>query len=269
MKKFTYIYIVLVYKNHKDLQSFFKTLDTPNAKVIVVNSFYDENSKNLIEEIALQNNADFINLPNKGYGFGNDTGLKYALNNYDFDFAIVNNADIEIKKFNAAKIATYSKDAIYAPKIKTKSNKDQNPFIINYSSVFRYIYYQGCKKQSNALKYFPILINGVIRRVFNLFINSLRLNHLKIYSFHGSFFLIGKEALEKIYPLYLHEMFLYQEEHYLARKAYLNNVNTYFIPQDIEIKHFEDGSIDFNNQVLGKHMSDSYIIYYEFFNNLK
>lgn len=266
MEKYSFIYIILVYKNHKDLENFFKKLNTPNCKVIVVNSYYDDSSKNTISKIAEINNADFIDIPNKGYGYGNDIGLKYALDHYDFDFAIVNNADVEILNFNTNKVKGYSKNAIYAPKIRTLSNKDQNPFIINYNKYLRYIFYLGCKKQSKILKYIPIIINGIVRRLFNLFVFTFNLNHLKIYSFHGSFFLIGKEALEKLYPLYLHDMFLYQEEHYLARRASLNKIRTYFIPKDIEIKHFEDGSIDFNNVKLNEYLDKSYMIYFEYFN---
>lgn len=266
MEKYTFIYIILVYKNHIDLENFFKKFNAPNSKVIVVNSYFDDFSKEKISKIAELNNADFIDIPNKGYGYGNDTGLKYALDNYDFDFAIVNNADVEIIKFDTNKVKLYNKDAIYAPKIRTLSNKDQNPFIINYNHWLRYIYYLGCKKQSKILKYFPIILNGIVRRIFNAIVYTLKLNYLKIYSFHGSFFLIGKEALEKLYPLYLHNMFLYQEEHYLARRAQLKNVNTYFIPQDVEIKHFEDGSVDFSNSKLNEYMDESYMIYFEYFN---
>ena len=61
-------------------------------------------------------------------------------------------------------------------------------------------------------------------------------------------------------------MFLYQEEHFLARKAYLKKVKTYYIPFDVEVKHFEDGSQDFNNKTLDKYSDESYIKYFKYFN---
>lgn len=266
MIKYTYIHIVLVYRNHVDLEIFMKNIKSLDFKVIVVNSFYDNTSRTLIEDIAVENNADFINIPNKGYGFGNDLGIKYALDNYDFDFLIINNADVEVLKFDYEKVKLYSKQFIYAPQIKTIKLKDQNPFIISYSKLFRFLYYTGCKKRSRILKLSTIIINGLVRRIFNFFVKIFRLNYLRIYSCHGSFFLIGKEAVVKLYPLYLHQMFLFQEEHFLARKAFLNSVKIYYVPSDIQIKHYEDGSVDFSNGVLNRYQDESYIMYYEFFN---
>lgn len=43
--KYDFIFIVLVYRNTKDLKDFFDSYNLANSKVIVVNSFYDKESE--------------------------------------------------------------------------------------------------------------------------------------------------------------------------------------------------------------------------------
>ena len=58
---YDFVFVVLVYRNTKDLEDFFTSLKTPNAKVVVVNSFYDDDSRAKFEAVALAHNADFLN----------------------------------------------------------------------------------------------------------------------------------------------------------------------------------------------------------------
>ena len=63
--KYDFIFIVLVYRNTKDLKDFFDSYNLANSKVIVVNSFYDKESECEFKNIAEANNADFLSVPNK------------------------------------------------------------------------------------------------------------------------------------------------------------------------------------------------------------
>lgn len=263
---FDFVFIILTYKNYNDLQFFLENNRISNSKIIVVNSFFDEKSKSIFEEISKKYEADFINIENKGYGYSNNIGVKYAVENYDFKFLIISNPDVEIKKFNKAFLLSQDKKSIFAPKIKTLRNKHQNPFIINYSFFFRWLYYMAVKYQLYSVKYFIYAVNGLVRRLFIILVHIFKLKKTRIYSSHGSFFIIGSEALKKMMPLYYEQMFLYQEEHFLARKAYLKEVKTYYIPFDVEVKHFEDGSQDFNNKTLDKYSDETYIKYFKYFN---
>ena len=68
---FDFVFVVLVYRNTQDLKDFFSSLNIPNSKVVVVNSFYNDETKSEFEQIAIDNGADFLNVENKGYGYGN------------------------------------------------------------------------------------------------------------------------------------------------------------------------------------------------------
>lgn len=41
-----------------------------------------------------------MNVENKGYSYGNNRGIEYCHNNYEYDYIIISNPDIIIKKFD-------------------------------------------------------------------------------------------------------------------------------------------------------------------------
>ena len=98
LNKFDFVFVVLTYRNTKDLSSFFINNTITDSKVIVVNSFYDESTEVEFQKISNENMADFINVENLGYGNGNNTGIEFAINNYEFKFLIISNPDVLIIK---------------------------------------------------------------------------------------------------------------------------------------------------------------------------
>ena len=97
---FDIVFVVLVYRNTQDLVDFFKSNQISRSKTIVVCSHYNDDTDTRFSEIARINLADFIVVPNKGYGYGNNKGCEYALSNYDFKYLIISNADIKIEQFD-------------------------------------------------------------------------------------------------------------------------------------------------------------------------
>ena len=97
---YDFVFIVLVYKNTLDLEEFFLSLNLLNTKVIVVDSFYDEVTSMAFENIALKYSASYLRVENRGYGYGNNMGIKYALAHYSFRYLIISNADIVVKQLD-------------------------------------------------------------------------------------------------------------------------------------------------------------------------
>ena len=116
---YDFIFVVLVYRNTSDLIDFFASLKLERTKVIVVNSFYDEESEKQFKQISEINHADFLSVPNKGYGAGNNRGVEYALKHYDFKYLVISNAD-EIKAMSKEYLDN-RKNGIYAPQSKELS----------------------------------------------------------------------------------------------------------------------------------------------------
>lgn len=249
---YDFVFVVLVYRNTKDLKEFFESLKISNSKVVVVNSFYDEETKTAFQSIAEQNNADFINVENKGYGYGNNRGCEYALKNYDFKYLIISNADIEIQKLD---IAQLSDNQITAPEIITLKGKKQNPYRPYNIPFIDKMQYFGYNHQLKLPVFFIIAINKIARIFFRLF-------HLhgKIYSAHGAFIIIPNALLKRVLPIYNEKMFLFAEEEHFAKVMHKNGFDIYF-DSSIVIKHKEDGSTSGLN--VFEHTRNSFLEYYK------
>lgn len=255
--KYDFVFVVLVYRNTDDLKDFFANFTLPNSKVVVVNSFYDEQSESDFRNIAEENFADFISVPNKGYGTGNNRGIEYALEFYEFQYLVVSNADIIIKNLKLEIVRKYG-NVIIAPEIRNANGKRQNPSVpFTPSRLREHIHYW-------------IVTKGHHRLIWSIYIWS-RLNKILFYSIckwkktifsaHGAFIIIPKVVLERLVPLYDEKMFLFNEEEHLGRLAALNGVKTCYA-DDIKIYHKEDGSMKVSNVNLMEQSARSYIVYY-------
>lgn len=259
MMKYDFVFVVLVYRNTQDLKDFFSSLLLSAVKVIVVNSFYDEESECEFKNIAEANNADFLSVPNKGYGTGNNRGVDYALTHYDFKYLVISNADICIEKMDLSAFFGF-KEGIYAPSIHTLSGKQQNPHMPFHISLIDSIKYKCFMKNDWKPIMFFCALNKIFRIFFLSFFRYIVGN--RIYSAHGAFVVLPKQIIEKLVPLYDENVFLFTEEENLAMNARFHGVATFFVP-NIKIRHKEDGS----TSTLGNKQKDitrkSFITFYK------
>lgn len=254
---YNFIFVVLVYRNTNDLKDFFSSFIIGNSRVIVVNSFYDKVSEKKFQEIAEQNNADFLSVPNKGYGAGNNRGVEYALNNYKFKYLVISNADVIIKKLDMFDLQKLG-DGIFAPKLLTLSGKNQNPSSPFVPSILTERYKYWCYKNNHKKLVWLYYIHSRIKKIVYYMIMGW---HKKIFSAHGAFVIISSNVVQKLNPIYNEDMFLFNEEEYLGRLARAKEIGTYYVP-NIIINHKEDGSMDLANIDDFEKMRQSYMIYY-------
>jgi len=244
VKKFNLIFVILVYANTDDLGEYLQSLTKLNVSyhAIVVNSYYDDKSLEECRRISMQYKCDFISVENKGYGAGNNRGIEFAINNYKFDHIIVSNPDMIMKEFNYS-IIRNKKNCIIGPKIITKSGKNQNPFYFGKKKLARAEHY-FMQSYNNMGYYFTVGVNK-INKVVNLALMKLKSKNAAIvYAVHGSFIILGFNALIKLYPIFDENIFLFEEEMVLAEKARKANIKSLYCPQ-IVIHHKEDGSMAF------------------------
>ncbi|MDD6292259.1 MAG: hypothetical protein PUA71_00245, partial [Eubacteriales bacterium] len=99
---YDFVFVVLVYKNSDDLRKFIKNIDSKftNYRIIVINAHYSDDIDNKVKIIAEKNECDFINIENKGYGYGNNVGIKYAEKNYKYQYIIIANPDTIVKSID-------------------------------------------------------------------------------------------------------------------------------------------------------------------------
>ena len=258
MKKYKYVFIILVYRNTIDLKEFFESLKLPESKVIVVNSFFDEASDKEFKRIAQFNNADYITVPNKGYGAGNNRGCEYAIQNYLFDYLIISNADIIIQKFPDYTLKEYN-DCIIAPSIRNLKNRPQNPLSAYNSKKLEVLRHKGFKKNSNIIQRLVVYCYSFNKLIFYI-LYHLKLSS-KIFAAHGAFVIFPENVLKKLTPLYNEDIFLFCEEGDLAMKARREGIITKYV-SEIKILHKEDGSVSTISDKAKEILKDSYITFY-------
>lgn len=263
MEKIEIGFVILTYRNFNDLEEIIPSIKDAYSsfifKILIVNSFYDEITKNEINKIANKYRCDFINVENKGYGYGNNRGIEYFLSNYKFDYLIIANPDTIVKK-NKFDYRKYKNDAIViAPCIKNLNGKYQNPYWVIDNPIAEYFVYRGHKYGKKFVLYLGIAINKIIRELFHLKKNNIS---RRIFACHGSYIIFSKKALDKISLPYDEHMFLFAEENLLA-----HILKNYEIPivytSNIEILYKEDGSISVAKIDENKELSKSIVYYYE------
>lgn len=262
--KTKYVFVILVYKNTGDLDECLNSIEdkVQSYKAVVVNAYYDEETMQRAKEVAAKHHSDFINIENKGYSFGNNQGIEFATEHYDYEYIVVSNPDVVIEQFDDF---LFSKDFGYdviAPRITAASGRRQNPMSIRKIKLSEYLEYQGFKKNSNLLIYTGILISKILRIWFSLVQRLKGQKVYKIYGAHGSFVILSKYLISNIIPVYDENIFLFAEEGVLASKCEDAGLLTCYY-DNIHIRHKEDGSMKLSDFSVNKELQKANIYYYE------
>lgn len=263
MEKYKFIYVVVLYKTVEYLSDLKESIIRQNEpyRIILVNNYADEKSLNDARKIALESDdIDLVEMPNNGYGAGNNAGIDYAVQNYSFDYLVVCNSDTVIEKLDVNLLDEPIEPVIYAPEIICSTGKRQNPNWACYRPLIEKMQYVACKYDNQFLDLMAIALLKSERLFFQHLFKGVK--RKKIYSAHGAFLIISREAVEKMYPLYDEKMFLFYEEVFLAKKAKKLGVSTFYVPQ-IRVFHKEDGSMRLANVNQKKQAQKSVVYYYE------
>lgn len=264
-KKYKFIFCIVIYRNYEDIKELIVSIKKSvkeNYRIIIVNNYYDDESKNIIFEIAKENGCDFINSENNGYGSGNNLAINFAIENYQFNYIVISNPDIIIKKFDTLNLTNELE--VIAPQVITINGKKQNPMCVYDNKFIFYLIYKGLKINNKIIFFIGIVLNKLLSQI-NYFLyeilDKFGKKKFKIYMAHGSFVIIGKEVINKLVFLYDKKMFLFAEEGYLAWKLKKFKINTYYTP-NIRVVHKEDGSMKFIKDI-NKHLKESNLYFYE------
>lgn len=253
--KYDFIFIVLVYRNTTDLVDFFASFNLPKSKVIVVNSFYDNESELVFKRISQTNDADFLSVPNKGYGAGNNRGIDYALNNYDFRYLVISNADIEIKDMSIDKLACFPNEII-APDIVNLKGRHQNPHMPFPRYKWDYKLQYSLYKHNLPRMRIIYSILSRLNKTFFYLLNKF-FNYDIIYAAHGSFFIMPFSVIKQLHPIYDENVFMYGEETHVGMLTEKYCIRTRYVP-DIKVFHKEDGSSSLANLNMFKLEKESF-----------
>jgi hypothetical protein len=252
------VFVVLTYRNTDDIKDFIVSVNenVDEYRIIIVNSYFDDDSMQKFEKIALENDCDFINIPNKGYSYGNNRGIDYARNHYDFEYLIISNPDIIVKKFSTEMLGF---EGIYCGKIITLNGKNQNPMLAKECKLADKCLYIGYKNNLRLLFILGLLMNKLLRTFFR--VHSCK-GPKRVFQPHGSFIVFSIKSIDILKEVFDENIFLFGEEGILAKRCKRLEIPVYY-NLGLECIHKEDGSMKLFKGDLGQEYKNSVIYYYE------
>ena len=246
MEKTCLVFVVLTYRNSNDLDEFIKSLNKIDCtyKVLVVDAYYSEDCSLEIKKVADMYSADYIQIPNNGYSYGNNAGIEYATNNYDFEYVIVSNPDTCVEKFEYSSISSI-KDSVIGVNVHDLNNKAQNPMYYKKNLLAQKFIYKGLKRDRKFLFYTGIALN----KITNIIMAACSsYDEQNVFQLHGSFVIFPKNIIERLGRVFDDNMFLFAEESYLALRLEELKVPSLYINRII-VLHKQDGSMKFRNDI--------------------
>lgn len=241
------IFVTLVYRNTHDPEDFLQSLKKLQCSyhVVMVNSYYDDESMNEAKALAARYGCDFVNVPNRGYGAGNNAGLKEALEKHEGRYIVISNPDIMIDELSLNEIEACG-GAIVGPRVTARGGRNQNP--LHYRRNLFVLLFRLLYAKIGFLPFYlgSIFFNKLEKAFYKRFYKPEQPR--RVYALHGSFLILPAEALKKMggSSLFDERMFLFCEENHIAELARKNGVRLIYDPQ-LKVLHKEDGSISLEN----------------------
>lgn len=169
---------------------------------------------------------------NRGYAAGNNVGIRYLIDNYEVDNIIISNPDIIVSEKNIKGLLEDLKKeeiAVIAPRVKEPLGISRGWKLPTFFSEL-----------VSNIPFFRAFEQTILKYKEEDYNQDLT----KVDVVKGCFFIIKKEALEKI-GLFDENTFLYYEEIIMAAKLKKQGLNTYVDNQE-EIVHALSQCVDKN-----------------------
>lgn len=258
-----YIFVVLVYKNTEDIRSFILSVrkTVRDYRIIIVNSFSDQETTNILAKISHEEDCDFIRCENNGYGYGNNIGIRYAQEHYEYQYIIVSNPDVEILNF-PENLPKDTEKCLCGPSIQNLQYKPQNPYLIHNCKLRNFAMRRGFKEKSKFMLSLGHFISRTDKIIFLIvrYISQKKIS--QVFAIHGSFLIFPFYVIKELYPVFDEKIFLFSEEFDIALKAQKKKIPVIFVPE-IKILHKEDGSMKYeDNTRLAKIERESFLYVY-------
>ncbi|NMC98148.1 MAG: glycosyltransferase family 2 protein [Bacteroidales bacterium] len=254
---FKYGIVILNYNSHSDtidLTNNLLSFNITSLKIVIVDNC---SSREGFDEVI----AKFLTLPNvhvienkenRGYGYGNNIGIKYLLDS-GVRYILISNPDIEINSpyvlHEMFRIIKENKYPVIAPQVlnvqsqiinpsnrKRPSNEEIEKIRLRHSTVFRYIYYF-------ILCIIYLLSFNKWNRKRKNFDHNPSIKTTEVYRVHGSFFMIDLKFFitNNIFPVFDENVFLFFEEYIIAEKV-KSNEGKILLLNYVNVLHKEDAS---------------------------
>ena len=253
MKK--YIFLILHYCSIDDtkncIDSIKKNCFNNDYEIVIVDNGSPNNTGKLLKKEFLRDKKIHIILLKNNLGFakGNNAGFKYICDNFNADYIIMINNDIEIieKNFLEKIDENYQQHSfsVLGPKIMLPNNQvcNYNKKLKNYWSQFFIIIYIFFRLIMNYLYLTPLIEYKRKKHKKTNEIDKVKDKVKENVILHGSCLIFSKDYISKFNGID-DRTFLYCEEELLYIRLLKNKMNSIYNP-NIKVLHNEDGSTNY------------------------
>lgn len=197
-------------------------------KIIVVDNASNDNSYSKLLPLSCAKVDILETQKNGGYGYGNNFGIKYAVQKYHATQIIVSNPDVEVSEntiLHCKEVIEKRRCALVAPMMK---NHDQT---VNYQCVWKV-------PTRNQYRLFSTYFLGKITQSFYYNENELKSTSVEklVGCVAGSFFMVNANKMLD-YGMFDENIFLFCEETVLGLKLKKENQEVVVLLNDYFIHH--------------------------------
>lgn len=225
-----------------------------DKKIIIVDNFSPNNSGKELKELYKNDSEIMVLLNNENSGFakGNNLGCEYAKENYNPDYYIVMNNDVEIIQNDfidrIQKIYDNEKFDVLSPDIYSTTQKiHQSPKSLKPMTLEKAIKMQkDYAKRVKSKIVVPIRCYlkkiDFLKKVNQIFFKKKNINYNKKYynvPMHGSCFIFSKKFIDKREKAFFEGTFFYFESEILDYECHLNGFKEVYDPY-IKIYHHQN-----------------------------
>lgn len=213
--------------------------------IIIVDNCSTDDSFSKIQR-SINNKCDLIITDsNKGYSYGNNWGVKYAIDKYESEFVIIANPDIMFEDAIITKMVSYMNEnkniGVLAPQMKNIDMTNNSHCAWKVPTLSQYVRTALLFNIGNKNTYYYKEIIG---------------SEKKVGCVAGSFFIIRTKAFKDI-GYFDENVFLYCEETILGIKMQKKGYDTYILP-NIFFVHAH--SVSINNSIKSEYKKDKLLL---------
>jgi GT2 family glycosyltransferase len=146
--------------------------------------------------------------------------------------------------------------AVYAADVRMENGHRQNPHLPFRIGLYLNLLDLSYRWKSSVLMSVAFAFNRMLREMVIAWTKVNGGKMVRIFSAHGSFIILTYQAVLKLSPIFHEDMFLYNEELYLAHRCKLLQIPVYYVPQ-LKITHLEGASSTIQSNAWKNH-EDSY-----------
>lgn len=230
--------VVVNYNDYKTTINYLKKISIYKIidNIIVVDNFSTDDSYNILKNLENDKIKVIKTELNKGYGGGNNFGIKYAIENFNPKYIIISNPDV------------YFEENIITEMLKFYS-ENNNVGIISPIMVMN-----GEEKYSawKLATYKDDIINNlcILKKIIKINNNIYSFNqkYKEVEVVSGAFFMINTDLMKKV-QMFDEDIFLYCEERILYKKLSELGYKNYILSH---IKYNHEHSVSINNSIKGR-----------------